>query len=93
MTKDATLQVRMDPALKADAEALFHDLGTSFAEAVRIFARQSVNMGAMPFAITLEPAGQTRMRGAAKKYANAALVPDEAEAWRRAARRKHAHIA
>ena len=39
---DATLQVRMDSQIKNNVEELYHDLGTSFAEAVRIFAQQSL---------------------------------------------------
>lgn len=49
MAKEATLQVRMDAALKEQVEQLYKDLGTSFAEAVRIFARQSVSQQGMPF--------------------------------------------
>lgn len=51
MAKEATLQVRMDADLKEQVEALYKRLGTSFAEAVRIFARQSVEENAMPFVI------------------------------------------
>ena len=42
MAMESTLQVRMDSALKAEVEALYKSLGTSFAEAVRIFAQQSI---------------------------------------------------
>ena len=42
MAKEATLQVRMDADLKEKAETLYKEMGTSFAEAVRIFAQQSV---------------------------------------------------
>lgn len=49
MSMDATLQVRMDGQLKADVEELYRSLGTSFAEAVRMFARQSLTVGGMPF--------------------------------------------
>ena len=49
MAMNATLQVRMDDALKRDAEALYAGLGTSFAEAVRVFARQSLIAGGFPF--------------------------------------------
>lgn len=38
MAKEATLQVRMDADLKEQVETLYKRLGTSFAEAVRIFA-------------------------------------------------------
>lgn len=51
MAKEATLQVRMDAELKEQAEELYKKLGTSFAEAVRIFASQSVQEKAMPFVI------------------------------------------
>ena len=51
MSKQATLQVRMDGELKAEVESLYKRLGTSFAEAVRIFARQSITEGALPFTV------------------------------------------
>ena len=51
MAKEATLQVRMDAELKDKVEALYRDMGTSFAEAVRIFARQSVRENGMPFVV------------------------------------------
>ena len=54
MSMDATLQVRMDSQTKRRVEALYHDLGTSFAEAVRIFAQQSLLAGGMPFRPTLK---------------------------------------
>ena len=49
MAMDATCQIRMDGELKAQVEKLYRELGTSFAEAVRIFAQQSVREGRMPF--------------------------------------------
>lgn len=58
MAKDSTLQIRMDSELKAQAEALYHSLGTSFAEAVRIFAQQSLREGGMPFRPTLRTWGE-----------------------------------
>ncbi len=42
MAKEATLQVRMDAQLKESVEMLYREMGTSFAEAVRIFAKQSM---------------------------------------------------
>jgi len=93
MVKEATLQVRMDAALKAQAEELFRELGTSFAEAVRIFARQSVADGAMPFIIRL-PLGKSpiSLRGAASRYANPKLRAQEKGAFQRAMEAKHAAI-
>lgn len=54
MAMDTTLQIRMSSALKAQVEELYHSLGTSFAEAVRIFAQQSLREGGMPFRPTLK---------------------------------------
>ena len=53
MAKDVIMQVRMDNNLKHKAEELYSKLGTSFAEAIRIFAAQSVELGAIPFSVKL----------------------------------------
>ena len=53
MAMESTLQVRMNSELKKEVEALYKSLGTSFAEAVRIFAQQSLREGGMPFTPTL----------------------------------------
>ena len=45
MSMDSTIQVRIDSQVKANVEELYRNLGTSFAEAVRIFAQQSLLMG------------------------------------------------
>ena len=81
MAKEATLQVRMDADLKERVEKLYKDLGTSFAEAVRIFAKQSVAENAMPFIIHVP---QKNVRGMASKYANPDLIPLEKEAYQKA---------
>lgn len=74
MAKEATLQVRMDSELKEQAELLYKQLGTSFAEAVRIFARQSVEEKAMPFKMHLTSSGIKRTLGIANgQYA----IPDD----------------
>ena len=49
MAMDATLQIRIDSAVKEQVEALYRSMGTSFAEAVRMFAQQSLQEGGMPF--------------------------------------------
>lgn len=54
MAMESTLQVRMNSDLKAQVEELYRSLGTSFAEAVRIFAQQSLREGGMPFRPTLK---------------------------------------
>lgn len=74
MAKQAILQVRMDSELKEQVESLYRQLGTSFAEAVRIFARQSVEDKAMPFTMHLSPAAPKRTLGIANgKY----VIPDD----------------
>ena len=52
MPKEAVLQVRMDADLKSKVEQLYKEMGTTFSEAVRIFARQSLNDNAMPFIVS-----------------------------------------
>ena len=54
MAFDATCQIRMERELKNQVEALYRELGTSFSEAVRIFAQQSVRDGRMPFVPSLK---------------------------------------
>ena len=54
MAMDATFQIRMNSELKTDVENLYRSLGTSFAEAVRIFAQQSLREGGMPFTPSLK---------------------------------------
>ena len=54
MAMDSTCQIRMDTELKTQVEELYRSLGTSFAEAVRIFAQQSLREGGMPFRPTLK---------------------------------------
>jgi DNA-damage-inducible protein J len=44
----------MDSDLKNQVEELYRNLGTSFAEAVRIFAQQSLLDGGMPFKPSLK---------------------------------------
>ena len=65
MANDAVLQVRMDAELKRDAEDLYRRMGASLAEAVRIFARQSVEENAMPFVVKVPASGGIRKLGVA----------------------------
>lgn len=77
MAMQSVLQVRMDTELKEAAEKLYSDLGTSFAEAVRIFAKKSVEEQAIPFSIN--KIKKYKAFGALKKYANAELIGKERE--------------
>lgn len=76
--KEATLQVRMDADLKEQAEELYKKLGTSFAEAVRIFAKQSVRENAMPFRICMTQQDTGKRIGVAK---NEFVVPEDIDQY------------
>ena len=86
MAKEATLQVRMDAELKEKVEALYRDMGTSFAEAVRIFAKQSIKENGMPFVVT---ANKKSTYGRLSKYADMKLAAKEEGAYERAMVGKH----
>ena len=51
----ANLQVRVDDALKADADSLFASIGMDTSSAVRIFLKQSVMRGGIPFELRGDP--------------------------------------
>ena len=87
MAKEAVYQLRMDAEIKEQVEALYQGLGTSFAEAVRIFAVQSLREQGMPF----KPSGATgKAFGALSKWANPKLISEEEGAFARAMEDKHA---
>lgn len=69
MAMDATLQIRMDKELKSQVEALYRGMGTSFAEAVRIFAQQSLREGGMPFRPSLKNWDELSQQEVDKKLA------------------------
>lgn len=71
--RESILEVKMDSDLKEQAERLYEQMGTTFAEAIRIFAKQSVREKAMPFTMHLEVVEEKRVLGIANgKY----LIPD-----------------
>lgn len=88
MAKLAVYQVRMDEDVKNQVEELYHRLGTSFAEAVRIFAVQSIREQGMPFTPT-EARG--RSFGALSSLADPKRIPLEEGMFERAMVSKHAN--
>lgn len=48
------ISIRMDTALKTQADALFNELGMNLSTAFNIFVRQALREGGIPFSITLE---------------------------------------
>ena len=87
MAKQAVYQVRMDEEIKDQVEDLYRRLGTSFAEAVRVFAVQSLREQGMPFTPS-ESRGKTF--GALSSLANPSLIPLEEDAFEKAMVKKHA---
>ena len=47
------ISIRMDSELKAQADALFNELGMNISTAFNIFVRQSLREGRIPFDISL----------------------------------------
>ena len=88
MAKQAVYQVRMDEEIKENVEDLYRKLGTTFAEAIRIFAVQSLREQGMPFTPS-EVRGKSF--GALSSLANPSLISQESEAFERAAVEKHAN--
>lgn len=74
MAKESVLQVRMDADIKEQAEQLYKRMGTTFAEGVRMFAKQSIAENAMPFVLRLTDNGAGMRIGAAKGEFS---VPDD----------------
>ncbi len=52
MAKESTMQLRMDSEMKEQVEALYRSMGTSFAEAIRIFAAKSLLVNGLPFSMS-----------------------------------------
>ena len=50
----AMLQIRVDDKLKADADALFADIGIDTPTAIRAFLKQSLKHNGLPFALVRE---------------------------------------
>ena len=87
--KSTVMQFRMEAELKTEAEELFRNLGTSFAEALRIFTKQCILTRSMPIAIAMPRQGTAR--GAFAKFADPAKLKLESGAFARAMEAKHAN--
>ena len=53
MADSTNISIRMDSAVKAQAEALFGELGMNLSTAFNIFVRQALREGRIPFDISL----------------------------------------
>ena len=88
MAKQAVYQVRMDEDIKNQVETLYRNMGTTFAEAIRIFAVQSLREQGMPFKPT-DNRGQSF--GVLSHFADSSLMDSENMAFEEAMVEKHAH--
>lgn len=59
MNKVATINARIEPALKLQAETILHKVGISSAEAIRIFYTQVCLQNGLPFDVKI-PNKETR---------------------------------
>ena len=59
MEKTATLNLRVNPALKQDAESVLARLGIPMSTAVDMYLNQIVLVGGIPFSITLPNAPES----------------------------------
>lgn len=81
MAKEAVYQVRMDAEMKEQVEKLYQSMGSSFAEAVRMLAAQSLFEQGLPFKPTVN---RGKAFGIASKQANPNLISKEEGAFERA---------
>lgn len=57
---NVTIQARIKPELKEQAESIFDAMGLSMGDAIRLFLQQSVNIGGLPFQpMTKRPNAET----------------------------------
>ena len=59
MDKTATLNLRVNPSLKEQAENIFRQLGIPMATAVDMYLKQIALVGGIPFSVTLPKAPPT----------------------------------
>lgn len=53
MAETTNISIRMDSQLKADADALFSELGMNISTAFNVFVRQALRCGGLPFEVKL----------------------------------------
>lgn len=49
---DTVINMRVDPAVKAQAESLFNDVGLTMSAAINLFLRRSISEQGIPFPIS-----------------------------------------
>jgi DNA-damage-inducible protein J len=64
------IQVRVDQALKTDAERLFSDLGLDTPTAIRLFLKQALIKNGIPFPVERDPFYSAKNQAALEKSVN-----------------------
>lgn len=59
---NTTVQLRISPKLKDEAETIFNAMGLKTSEAIRLFLQQTVNSGALPFRPHLKTPNETTLK-------------------------------
>lgn len=70
------INVRVDSALKQEAEALFSDLGLNMSSAINMFLRSAINHNGIPFEIK-RPTPNAETKAALDEYAEMEKNPDK----------------
>lgn len=78
MQKAATINTRIEPKLKSQAEAILHKVGLTSAEAVRLFYMQVCLQKGLPFAVRVPNKTTLKaMKDADKRKTHKAKSADE----------------
>ena len=85
MSRQEIIQIKIDSDLKNKVELLYRNLGTSFPEAVRIFASQSIKEKGFPFVVEDYNVNETSSLGI---FSNV-LYDKEKDAFKMAMIQKH----
>ena len=73
--KTATLNMRVDPSVKEEAERVYAQFGMNLTDAVNVFLHKSIMEGGLPFDLRqprFNAETELAMRVAATRYASAA---------------------
>lgn len=72
---NVTIQARIDPKLKSQAESIFNEIGLKTSDAIRMFLKQSVNCQGLPFRPQIKNPNKTTIdamneikKGQSKKF-------------------------
>lgn len=69
------INVRVDSALKQEAETLFSELGLNMSSAINMFLRSAINHNGIPFEVR-RPAPNAEMQAALDEYEEMKKNPD-----------------